>query len=76
MKSIDSVTPALGALALVCAFSVLGGCADMSRRERGTATGAVIGGAAGAVLTGGSAGGTAAGAVVGGVIGHEATERK
>ncbi len=76
MKSINRVTPFLGALVLVSVFSALGGCADMTRQERGTATGAVIGGATGAVITGGSVGGAAAGAVVGGVIGHEATERK
>lgn len=53
----------------------LGACAGMNRQERGTATGAVIGGAAGAVL-GGGVGGTAAGAVVGGVIGHEVNKPK
>jgi osmotically inducible lipoprotein OsmB len=52
-----------------------GGCAGMDRQERGTATGAVIGGTAGAVM-GGGAGGTAAGAVVGGVIGHEVNKPK
>ncbi len=76
MKSLNGFTLGLGAVVLVSAFSVLGGCADMSRQERGTATGAVIGGATGAVLSGGSVGGAAAGAVVGGVIGHEATERR
>ncbi len=76
MKSFNNIRLVPSALALVCTIFVLNGCADMSRQERGTATGAVIGGAAGAVLSGGSAGGTAAGAVVGGVIGHEATERK
>lgn len=60
-------------LPAVLLVSVLGlsACAGMNRQERATATGAVIGGAAGAVLTGGSVGGTAAGAAVGGVIGHE-----
>ena len=74
MKTNHSYAMGLCVLALVSAVG-LGGCADMSRQERGTATGAVIGGAAGAVL-GGGVGGTAAGAVIGGVIGHEATERK
>jgi len=57
--------------------SVLGlsACAGMTQQERGTATGAVIGGAAGAVLGGGVLG-TAAGAGVGGVIGHEVTKPK
>lgn len=53
----------------------LGACAGMTTQERGTATGAVVGGAAGAVMGGGVTG-TAAGAVVGGVIGHEVTKPK
>jgi osmotically inducible lipoprotein OsmB len=57
--------------------SVLGlsACAGMSHQEQGTATGAVVGGAAGAVMGGGVLG-TAAGAAVGGVIGHEVTKPK
>jgi osmotically inducible lipoprotein OsmB len=57
--------------------SVLGlsACAGMSHQEKGTATGAVVGGAAGAVMGGGVLG-TAAGAAVGGVIGHEVTKPK
>jgi len=54
---------------------VLGGCAGMTTQEKGTATGAVIGGVAGNVIGGGVLG-TAAGAVVGGVIGHEVTKPK
>ena len=53
----------------------LGGCAGMSTQDRGTATGAVIGGVAGNVMGGGLLG-TAAGAAVGGVIGHEVTKPK
>ena len=53
----------------------LGGCAGMSAQEKGTATGAVIGGVAGNVVGGGLLG-TAAGAAVGGVIGHEVTKPK
>ncbi len=53
----------------------LGGCAGMTKQERGTATGAVIGGAAGAVMGGGVVG-TAAGAAVGGVVGHEVSKPK
>lgn len=53
----------------------LGGCAGMSTQDRGTATGAVIGGVAGNVIGGGLLG-TAAGAAVGGVIGHEVTKPK
>lgn len=54
----------------------LGGCAGMSTQDKGTATGAVIGGVAGNVLGGGGVLGTAAGAAVGGVIGHEVTKPK
>jgi len=49
----------------------LGGCADMSHRDRNTAIGAGAGAVGGAILTGGSAAGVVGGAVVGGVIGHE-----
>jgi len=52
---------------------VLGGCAGMTQQEKGTVTGAAIGGVAGNVLGGGVLG-TAAGAAVGGVIGHEVTK--
>jgi len=45
----------------------------MTHQEKGTATGAVIGGVAGNVLCGGLAC-TGVGAAVGGVIGHEATK--
>jgi len=71
-----NITPrfiALPAVVLLAALS-LGGCAGMTHQEKGTATGAVIGGVAGNVLGGGVLG-TAAGAAVGGVIGHEATKR-
>lgn len=49
----------------------LGGCAGMTKRQQQTATGAAIGGVAGAVLTHGSLIGTAGGAAIGGIIGHE-----
>ncbi len=62
----------LGALALTL---VLGGCAGMTEQEKGTATGAVVGGVAGNVLCGGLLC-TGAGAAVGGVIGHEVTKPK
>lgn len=55
----------------VCVLTVLGGCSNMSRRDKNTAVGAGIGAVAGAVLTGGSGIGTAGGAAVGGVIGHQ-----
>ena len=54
---------------------LLTGCAGMSQQEKGTATGAVIGGVAGNLLCGGILC-TGAGAAVGGVIGHEVTRQK
>jgi osmotically inducible lipoprotein OsmB len=54
----------------------LSACAGMSQQDKGTATGAVVGGVAGNVLGGGSLLGTAAGAAVGGVVGHEVTKPK
>ncbi len=56
------------AIAVTCLLTATG-CADMSERERGTATGAAGGAAAGAVLgavTGGRAG---TGALIGGALG-------
>ena len=53
----------------------LGACSNMSPREKNTATGAAIGGVAGAVLTGGSAAGTVGGAAVGGVIGNQVDKK-
>ena len=49
----------------------LGGCSDMSTRDKDTAIGAGAGAVAGAVLTGGSAVGTVGGAAVGGLIGNQ-----
>ena len=72
MKRNNRLLVSLPALALV---SVLGACAGMTYQEKGTATGAVVGGAAGAVMGGGVLG-TAAGAAVGGVIGHEVSKPK
>jgi osmotically inducible lipoprotein OsmB len=68
------VSPAISAALLV---SVLGltACAGMTAQEKGTATGAVIGGVAGNVLCGGLAC-TGIGAVVGGAVGHEVTKPK
>lgn len=54
----------------------LGACSGMSTRDRNTATGAAIGGVAGAVLTGGSTAGTVGGAAVGGVIGNQVDPKK
>jgi osmotically inducible lipoprotein OsmB len=55
--------------AISIALFGIGGCAT---RGEDTAGGAVLGGVAGSVLTGGSAAGTVGGAVVGGVVGNEA----
>ena len=54
----------------------LGACSGMSTRDKNTATGAAIGGVAGAVLTGGSTAGTVGGAAVGGVIGNKIDPNK
>lgn len=54
---------------LCLAALLLGGCANLSHRDRNTITGASIGAATGAILTGGSAVGTVGGGVLGGVIG-------
>lgn len=54
----------------------LSACAGMSSRDKSTATGAAVGGVAGAILTGGSAAGTVGGAAVGGVIGNQVDKKK
>jgi osmotically inducible lipoprotein OsmB len=54
---------------------VMGGCADMSRTEKGAIAGAAVGGVVGHAATDGSALGTVGGAVVGGVVGHEVAKR-
>ncbi len=59
--------------ALLVLTLVLAGCAGMTRQEKGTATGAVVGAVVGDVLCGGILC-TGAGAAVGGVIGHAATK--
>jgi osmotically inducible lipoprotein OsmB len=66
-------TQRISAGVLLLAALGLGGCAGMTQQEKGTATGAVIGGVVGNVASGGLLG-TAAGAAVGGVIGHEVTK--
>jgi osmotically inducible lipoprotein OsmB len=62
---------ALGKVIITMLLAVsVSGCAGMSTRQKNAATGAAIGGVAGAVLTGGSSLGTVGGAAIGGVIGH------
>jgi osmotically inducible lipoprotein OsmB len=64
----------LTALALLTV--VLGACSGMSQRDSNTATGAAVGGVAGAILTGGSTAGTVGGAAVGGIIGNQVDTKK
>ncbi|MBK7615703.1 MAG: glycine zipper 2TM domain-containing protein [Burkholderiales bacterium] len=66
-------TPLLALSALALSLSA---CGHMSQRDENTAAGAVIGGVAGSILTGGSAVGTVGGAVVGGVIGDKVDPKK
>lgn len=54
----------------------LAACSGMSQRDTNTATGAAIGGVAGAILTGGSTAGTVGGAAVGGVIGNQVDKKR
>jgi outer membrane protein OmpA-like peptidoglycan-associated protein len=61
-------TPLTGATLCLAALA-LAGCANMSEREKGTATGAAIGAAAGAVLSSATGGKAGTGAVVGGAVG-------
>ena len=65
MKSLTKIV-LLGTLSLS-----LTACGHMSTRDKSTIGGAAIGGAAGAIMTGGSAWGTVGGAAVGGVIGNQ-----
>jgi len=51
-------------------------CGTPTKQQVGIGTGAVVGGAAGHALTGGSTLGTVGGAAVGGVIGNEVTKPK
>jgi osmotically inducible lipoprotein OsmB len=59
---------------LLAVALILGGCSGMTEQQKGTATGAVIGGGAGYILGGGGGMETAAGAAVGGVVGHEVSK--
>lgn len=73
MKQLKRILVCLPAAVLVSVVG-LAGCAGMTHQEKGTATGAVIGGVAGNVLCGGGLLCTGAGAAVGGAIGHEVTK--
>jgi osmotically inducible lipoprotein OsmB len=74
MKNFALRSMTMPALALAAVLG-LAGCAGMTTQEKGTLTGAVVGGVVGNVLCGGVAC-TGAGAAVGGVIGHEVTKGK
>lgn len=70
MKKVLTIT---GTIILAAALS---GC-SMTKQEKGTVAGAVVGGAAGAAIGGSGTGaviGGATGAAVGGLIGHEVTK--
>jgi osmotically inducible lipoprotein OsmB len=73
MKTLRSTVVGTVAIAVVLG---LGACSGMSKQGQNTATGAAIGGVAGAVLTNGSPAGTVGGAAIGGVIGHEIRKTK
>lgn len=73
MKTMHKTT--FGVLTLAAALA-LGGCSNMSARDRNTAIGAGVGAVGGAALTGGSALGTVGGAAVGGVIGNQVDPKK
>ena len=68
MKTMKSFAASAVAAAVLLG---LGGCGEMSTRDRDTAIGAGVGAVGGAVLTGGSAVGTVGGAAVGGLIGNQ-----
>jgi osmotically inducible lipoprotein OsmB len=68
-------TLSISALAIAMA-SGLGACSNMSRADKATAAGAVVGGVAGSAVTGGSTIGTVGGAVAGGVIGREIEKKR
>jgi osmotically inducible lipoprotein OsmB len=74
MTMTNRISRTLAFTLLVAAWG-LTACAGMTDQEKGTATGAVVGGVAGNVLCGGILC-TGAGAAVGGVIGHEVAKPK
>ena len=63
------------ALAATVAALSLAACSSMTREEKATAAGAVVGGVVGHAVTDGSTLGTVGGAVAGGAIGHEVGKR-
>ncbi len=73
MKTKMGITASMVAAAVLLG---LGGCGDMSTRDKDTAIGAGVGAVGGAVLTGGSAIGTVGGAAVGGIIGNQVGKQR
>ena len=69
-------TRCLTAAAIVAFSLATTACGSLSQQDKNTAIGAVIGGAAGSILTGGSTAGTVGGAAVGGVIGNKVDPNK
>jgi outer membrane protein OmpA-like peptidoglycan-associated protein len=63
------VRSSVGLGALAAALFLTAGCADMSPRQQGTATGAGVGAVAGAVLGSATGGRAGTGAVIGGALG-------
>ena len=63
-------------LAITGSCISLGACGGMTSREKSTAAGAVIGGVAGSVMSGGSTTGTVGGAAIGGLIGNQIDRNK
>jgi len=64
-----SITWRAAASGLAASALLFGGCADMSPRQQGTATGAGVGAVAGAVLGSATGGKAGTGAVIGGALG-------
>lgn len=69
-------TTLISAVTALTLASALSACGTPNRQQVGIGTGAVLGGAAGHILTDGSTLGTVGGAAVGGVIGNEMVKPK
>jgi osmotically inducible lipoprotein OsmB len=70
MRTTTTLASRLTLVAVLASTLALSACANMTRREQATATGAVVGGVAGTVICGGSVVCAGAGAAAGGIIGH------
>ncbi len=65
------LTVSASVIALI--ISLLGGC-SWTQHDTGMVSGAVVGGAAGALVTGGNPAGTVAGVIGGGYVGRRLTQ--